>query len=186
MYHSFSLNKNGIDEEWLYKKKYFANTRSTQKIIFERYKNKISFGNTYKKYKNIWNLFKDNTDFNTSKSLILSINAIKEENGIFRDLYNYIVKANFNAESIFNQQKSIDILNQNSSIYSQFEKIVNKFDPCLLGINIDEQQDNFDNTFYNVSGVHKSVNKNQNNILIPLQNESYGTIKMFNIMKACY
>lgn len=180
--YGFSLNKNGIDEEWLYKKKYFVNTRATQKIMFERCKNKISFGNTYKKYKNIWNLFKNNTDFNTSKLLILSIIAIKEENGIFRDLYNYIVKANFNAESIFNQQKSIDILNQNSSIYSQFEKIVNKFDPCLLGINIDEQQDNFGNTFYNVSGVHKSVNKNQNNILIPLQNESHGTIKMFNIM----
>lgn len=61
LYYGFSLNKNSIDEEWLYKKKYFANTRSTQKIIFERYKNKISFGNTYKKYKNIWNLFKDNT-----------------------------------------------------------------------------------------------------------------------------
>ncbi|UKI56998.1 MAG: hypothetical protein L6V81_06210 [Clostridium sp.] len=57
-------------------------------------------------------------------------------------------------------------------------KIVNKFDPCLLGINIDEQQDNFGNTFYNVSGVHKSVNKKiKNNILIPLQNESHGTIK---------
>ncbi|UKI56999.1 MAG: hypothetical protein L6V81_06215 [Clostridium sp.] len=51
--------------------------------------------------------FKNNTDFNTSKLLILSIIAIKEEKWyFFRDLYNYIVKANFNAESIFfNQQK---------------------------------------------------------------------------------
>ena len=49
-------------------------------------------------------LHKTNKQFNIS--IILQFCVYNPEHSFddFRDLYNYIVKANFNAESIFNQQ----------------------------------------------------------------------------------
>lgn len=178
--YGFSMNKNGFDEEWLYKKKFSSTTRATQKMIFERIKNKTDFGKAYEKYKKTWELFGDN-NLNTNKLLILSNMAIKEEKGILRDIYNYISKFNFRIDSVFQQQISIDLLNQNNLLYKRFQKIINEFDPCLLGIKIDEFNDDSGNKTYNISGVHRNIDNNSHT-LIPLQGESDGTYKIFNIM----
>lgn len=180
--YGFSMNKNGFDEEWLYKKKFSSSTKATQKIIFERIKDKVNFGNSYENYKKTWGLFCENTSLSTNKLLILSNVAIKEEKGILRDIYNYINKFNFKIESVFQQQISIDILNKNNLLYERFEKIINEFDPCLLGIKIDEVIDDLGNKSYIINGVHKNMDDNKSHILIPLQRESDGTIKIFNIM----
>lgn len=180
--YGFAMNKDGFDEEWLYQKKFSSTTKATQKIIFERFKNNIEFGKQFGKYKKTWELFKDDTNVNTNKLLILSNVAIKEEKGILRDIYNFISKFSFRIESIFQQQISIDILNQNSLLYEKFQKILNEFDPCLLGIRIDELNDELGNKKYNISGVHKNIDNKENYILIPLQGESDGTVKIFNIM----
>ena len=180
--YGFSMNKNGFDEEWLYKKKFSSTTKATQKMIFERMKDMVEFGKSYKKYEKTWNLFVDNTNLSTNKLLILSNVAIKEEKGILRDIYNYISKFNFRIESVFQQQVSINLLSQNNLLYEKFQKIINEFDPCLLGIKIDELSDNSDNKSYKISGVHKNIDNNKNRILIPLQGESDGTVKIFNIM----
>lgn len=179
--YGFSMNKNGFDEEWLYKKN-FSSSTSSQKVVFERIKNKINFGASYKKYKKTWDLFGDNTNVNINKLLILSNVAIKEETGIFRDIYDYISKFTFKIESVFEQQVSIGILSQNDSLYKKFQNIINEFDPCLLGIRIDELNGDTEGKAYRVSGVHKSVEDDRKHILIPLQRESDGTVKIFNIM----
>ena len=179
--YGFSMNKNGFEEEWLYKKKFSSNTKSTQKMIFERMNRRIYFGKSYEKYRKTWKLFGENTNLNTNKLLILTNLAIKEEQGILRDIYNYINKFNFRIESIFQQQISVNILNQNNLLYSKFQKIINEFDPCLLGISIDEFNDDTGKKSYFISGVHKNID-NKTHTLIPLQKESDGTIKMFNIM----
>lgn len=180
--YGFSMNKNGFDEEWLYKKKFSSTTKATQKIIFERYKDNIEFGKTFEKYRKTWNLFGDNTNINTNKLLILSNVAIKEEKGDLRDIYNFISKFSFKIESVFQQQVSIDILNQNNLLYKKFQEIINEFDPCLLGIRIDELNDEAGNKAYKISGVHKNIDDHKRQILIPLQGESDGTVKIFNIM----
>ena len=115
--YGFSLNKNQISEEWLYTKKFTANTKASQKIIFERINNKVLFGKSYTKYKKTWNLF--GKEINVSKLLILSNLALKEESGILRDLYNYICKFDFKIESEF-KNASIDILCKDNLIYNQF------------------------------------------------------------------
>lgn len=179
--YGFSMNKNGFDEEWLYKKKFSSNPTS-QKPIFERSKNNVEFGNAYEKYKRTWELFGDNSNLNTNKLLILSNVAIKEEKGDLRDIYDYINKFNFKIESVFQQQVSINILTQDSLLYEKFQKIINEFDPCLLGITIEELSDESGNKSYNISGVHKNIDNSRKSTLIPLQRESDGTVKIFNIM----
>lgn len=179
--YGFAMNKEGFDEEWLYKKKFSSSTKATQKVIFERYKNDVEFGKTYEKYKKTWELFGNNTNLITNKLLILSNVAIKEEKGIFRDIYDFISKFKFRIENIFQQQVSIDILSQNDLLYEKFQKIINEFDPCLLGIKIDEFNDNSGSKAYKISGVHKNID-NKSHTLIPLQRESDGTVKIFNIM----
>ena len=180
--YGFSMNKNGFDEEWLYKKKFSLNTKATQKIVYERIKEKINFGSSFENHKKTWELFGENTGVNTNKLLILSNVALKEENGLFRDIYNYISKFCFKIDNILKQQVSINILTENNLLYKKFQKIINEFDPCLLGIEIDELNDESGNKTYRVSGVHKNIDIKNKEILIPLHGESDGTIKIFNIM----
>lgn len=178
--YGFSLNKKQITEEWLYTKKFVANTRAKQKIIFERNKNKVIFGNNYSKYKKTWDLFGNNINLKSDKLLVLSNIAIKEEKGALRNLYDYICKFDFRIESEF-KNTSIEILNQNDTVYQKFQHIINEFDPCLLGIKIDVV--NMDNEKrYNVRGIHQSLDDPNTSIMIPLQKESNGTIRIFNIM----
>ena len=179
--YGFSMNRNGFDEEWLYKKKFSSTTKASQKIIFERSQDLVNFGTSYANYEKTWNLFSDNINLSTNKLLILSNVAIKEEKGILRDIYNYINKFDFRVESVFQSQTSINLLSQNNLLYEKFQQIINEFDPCLLGIKIDEISDNGENKSYKLSGVHKNID-NKNHILLPLQYESDGTIKIFNII----
>ena len=175
--YGFSVNKKGFTEEWLYKKKFSKNSNTTQKTIFERVNNKITFSKSYNNSFKTWNLFGNNKNLNINKLLVLTTVALKEEDGVFREIYNYINKINFKIENIFENQISINLLNQNHSIFKKFQKILNEFDPCLLGIQIDKINDDY----YKVSGIHKNID-NDNNILIPIQNESAGTYKIFNIL----
>lgn len=180
--YGFSINKDGFEEEWLYKKKFSSTTKSTQKIIFERYKDKIEFGKSFEKYEKTWNLFGGDANINTNKLLVFSNVAIKEEKGDLRDIYNYINKFSFRIDSFLEQQASVNILNQSSLLYKKFQKIINEFDPCLSGIVIDEFNDDSGNKKYKISGVHKNIDNKSEGILIPLNKESDGTIKIFNII----
>lgn len=178
--YGFSLNRDKITEEWLYEKKFALNTRASSKIIFERLDKDVTFGNKYSKYEKIWSLFGTDSNLNVDKLMVLSSLAIKEEDGILRDLYNYICKFNCKIEKQF-QTASIDILKQNNTIYEKFQTIIHEFDPCLLGIKIDSFETE-EGKKYNISGIHKNLDDPKVKILIPLQNESNGTIRMLDIM----
>lgn len=178
--YGFSLNKNQIDEEWLYTKKFSFNTKATQKIIFERFNNEVFFGKAFNKYEKTWGLFGKDTNLNTDKLLILSNIAVKEETGIFRDLYDYISKFSFKIESEF-KKASIEILGEDDSVYHKFQKIINEFDPCLLGIKIEEVEVDGEKA-YNISGIHRNIDNPSEPFSIPLQRESNGTIRIFDIM----
>lgn len=180
--YGFAINKNEIAEEWLYKKKFISTSKSTQKIIFERSKDIVEFGPSYDKYKRTWELFGKDINLVTRKLLVLTNVAIKEEKGILRDIYNYISKFSFKLESIFQQQVSIDILTKNNQLFDKFQKIISEFDPCLIGINIDEINDETGNKTYRISGLHQNIDNNKTHTLLPLSRESDGTIKIFNIM----
>ena len=176
--YGFSINKEEIEEEWLYKKKFTNNKRSIQKVIFERNHNQVNFSKSYNNYKRTWNLFKN--DINFKKLLILSNLSIKEEHGILRSIYDFINKFNFRIESILDRNTSIDILTKNNTLFNKFQEIIKEFDPCLLGIQIDEISIDNEKS-YKISGIHKSLDNNKT-ILLPLHKESDGTIKIFNIM----
>ena len=177
--YGFSLNKNGFSEEWLYKKKFSLNNNTKQWIVFERSNDNIHFGNSCDKYEKTWNLFKNSV--NTNKLLILSNVALKEEDGIFRDIYNFINKFYFRVERTLSSSVSIEILNENNLLYDRFQNIINEFDPCLLGIRIDKYRDETGKELFQINGVHKNIDSNKS-ILLPIERESDGTIKIFNIM----
>ena len=177
--YGFSLNKNGFSEEWLYKKKFSLNNNTKQWIVFERSNDNIHFGNSCDKYEKTWNLFKNSV--NTNKLLILSNVALKEEDGIFRDIYNFINKFYFRVERTLSSSVSIEILNENNLLYDRFQNIINEFDPCLLGIRIDKYRDETGKELFQINGVHKNIDSNKS-ILLPIECESDGTIKIFNIM----
>lgn len=177
--YGFSLNKNMIEEEWLYVKKFSSTTRSNQKIIFERNHEQVTFGNNYKKYEKTWNLFGKDMNLNTNKLLVLTNIALKEESGNIRDLYDYICKFDFKIESEF-KNASIEILTEKDTIYKKFQNIINEYDPCLLGIKIDSV-DIEHGKMFNISGIHKNLDE-PNTTLIPLYRESNGTIRIFDIM----
>lgn len=179
--YGFSMNCHRIEEEWLYKRK-FSSSSTIEKIVFERDKESINFGKAYFKYKKMWELFSKN--INTNKLLVLSNVAIKEDNGLFRNIYNYISKFIFKSSSVLNEQISIDILSGNNLLYDKFQKIINDFDPCLLGIKIEKVNSDILTNAYKISGIHKNIDDDKKQVLIPLQRESDGTIKMFSIMPA--
>lgn len=176
--YGFSVNKNGFDEEWLYKKKFSNPNKTIQKMVFERANNMVSFGKTYENYEKLWNLF---GNINTNKLLILSNIAIKEEKGILRDIYDFVSKFSFKIESSFNQKLSINILNEDNALFTKFQQVINEYDPCLVGIDIKKSSNENNEDVYKIHGIHKSIDGKEE-ILIPLQYESDGTIKLFNIM----
>lgn len=180
--YGFAMNRDGFVEEWLYKKKFSASTKASQKIVFERLNNHVEFGKSFEKYRKTWELFGKDIDVNTKKLLVLSNVAIKEETGILRNIYDFVCKFSFRIESVFQQQVSIDILNKNNLLYDRFQKIIREFDPCLLGIRIDQIDHETGEKSYRISGVHKNIDNTKKHILIPLHRESDGTVKIFNIM----
>lgn len=180
--YGFSMNKEGFDEEWLYKKKFSSTTTASQKVIFERGRDDVEFGTNFEKYKKTWELFGDSININTNKLLILSNIAIKEEKGTLRDIYNFVSKFNFKLASVFQTQVSIDILKKDNLLYNKFQKIIREFDPCLHGIAIEKVNADSGNPAYKISGIHQNVNDPKKTTFLPLQNESDGTYKIFHIM----
>ena len=174
--YGFTINKMKFDEEWLYYKKVSQDSRIKEKKIFERF-DKVEFGNEFKKFEKIWNLYKSN------KLLILNTLALKEESGVFRDIYNYIFKFRYKSDKVLNKYISIDILSKNSSVNKKFEAILKEADPCLLGINVEDiGVDENGERKYAIYGVHRSNDKSIEKYYLPFEGESNGTIKIFNLM----
>ena len=176
--YGFSVNKNGFDEEWLYKRKFSKNNKTVQKIIFERSKNNIYFNPTYSQYEKAWKLF---DEINTKKILVLTSVAIKEKNGILREIYDYICKFYFKIDSILDNQTVINLLSKDNSLYNKFQEIIKEFDPCLLGVNVDEVTNITGSKELRLYGVHQNIDDDKKTF-IPLHLESAGTFKILSIM----
>ena len=177
--YGFSLNKNKIEEEWLYKKRFSLNSKAQQKMIFERRGKLVDFGTSYKNYEKMWNFFNKEINLNIDKLLVLSTIAPKEEKGIFRDLYSFILKSNVIIESSF-KNLTVDILDASDSRYDKFQEIIQEFDPCILDVKVEKKEENENK--YDINVLHLNLDDKSNPIVLPLQNESNGTIKIFNII----
>ena len=176
--YGFTMNNKKFDEEWLYMRKFSSTTVASEKYIFERYENGVNFANKYLNYKKIWELFGNDTNLNTDKMLVLSTIALKEEQGIFRNIFNFVNKSSFRVKTLF-RLPNVEIFSNDDKLFNKFNKIISKFDPCLLGINIEEVDK--ENNSVVIQGVHKNIDDNSK-CFIPLEQESEGTIKIFSIM----
>ncbi|MEG0909746.1 MAG: ATP-binding protein [Bacilli bacterium] len=180
--YGFSLNKNGFVDEWLFTKKFDIKSNSKEKLIFERQDGKYKFGSSFISYENMWKLY--SSDANNKKLLILAQIALKEENGIFRNIYNWIIGFNSSLNDEYNlnsdRKLSIMLLKNNEKIRNDFKKMINEFDPFLVDIEIKEVEkpDKTMDTF--LIGIHNVMDTNNNKL--PFLSESDGTIKMFDIL----
>lgn len=177
--YGFALNKKMYTEEWLYRKPFNSTTKASEKLIFERQKNKVKFGRSYTKHEKIWNLYESEID--SKKLLILSHIAMKEEKGFFRDIYEFMNNFSCKIDTTLNKL-SIEILNNDTEIHKKFKELLNEFDPFLLDVKIDYIEDGEEKNKVKISGIHKNIDNPKQNILIPFENESFGTIKIFNVL----
>lgn len=172
--YGFEINKDMICDEWLFVKR--NSTRAVQKTIFHRTKKKVDFGKEYKKYNNIWDLFK-NQEYN--KLLVLSSVALKDTDGIIRNLFEYISKFDIKLEGRLSNRINISFFNEENKLYDKFKTFLNVFDPCLLGIEVSEIEADGKKISI-INGIHKS--EDGNTMLLPMNRESQGTWKLFSIM----
>ncbi len=177
--YGFSLNKNGFDEEWLYKKKFSKTSQASQKVIFERNRQTVSFGSQYSQYEKIWEVF--GSTGNTDKLLVLTNVAIKEKSGVLREIYDYVCKYYFKIEYALNDSTVIKILGEKNALYKEFCDILKEFDPCLLGIEAEYTGNISGEKKLVLYGVHQNID-NGEKILIPLHLESAGTFKIISIL----
>ena len=178
--YGFTINPSGYDEEWLYKRRFSKSNVSVESIMFERVKNKIDFSRSLTKYNDILKLY--NNEVVSTKMLLLSFIGRKEKEGPIREIYDYICGFKVKLDYMDLRSISVDILHENTSVFSSFQKIVNSYDPCLKGINIQEIKNDLGKKKYEISGIHDLIDNNKKKVLIPLENESFGTIKIFNIL----
>ena len=59
---------------------------------------------------------------------------------------------------------------------------IKNFDPSLNGIEIKKQEDENNKNYYLIYGKHQNIDNEDSTVLIPLEQESEGTIKIFNIL----
>ena len=152
--YGFSLNKNKIEEEWLYTKRFALNTKAQQKKIFERSGKLVDFGTSYKNYEKMWNFFNKEINLNIDKLLVLSTIAPKEEKGIFRDLYSFILKSDVIIESSF-KNVTVDILDASDSRYDKFQEIIQEFDPCILDVKVEKKEEQENK--YDINVLHLNL-----------------------------
>ena len=133
--YGFAVNSNCITEEWLYIKKSSTDSRVNETCVFERHNDEVHFDKKYSKYDNIWKLF--TSEVSSSKLLVLSHVASKDENGFFRKIYNYMSNFIGEIDSEKSREMSIRILKGNTDIDRKFQEIIKEFDPCLLGVRIE-------------------------------------------------
>lgn len=179
--YGFIINTNIIEAEWLYKRKMSNKNNTIPKIVFERYEDDIVFGPSFKNYEKLWNLFKSQT--NIEKSFVMSSIARKEESGILRDIYDFICKFSIIYGKDTDTIDSAELLKGDKELRERFFKLINEFDPCLEGFEINtEKFENKTNSFF-IFGLHSSIEKDEKNgYKLALNDESEGTIKMFNIL----
>lgn len=174
--YGFAVNKNEIAEEWLYTKRFTNDKRVEEKPVFERRKREVNFAKKYNHYEKIWKLYSD--EIYMDKLLIISHIARKDEKGFFREIFNYIRRSHFELVKISKNQINLTVFKENSQIEQNFTDIVKEIDPNLLRFEIERE----DGKVKKISGVHRNIEKPGEECLLPIELESHGTIKVFNIL----
>lgn len=172
--YGFIATKDLILEEWLYKKLFKAKTKAKEKMLFERQKGAVVFGQELKKEEQVEELI-------TDKTLLLSILG-RRKTYVAKDIYNWFINNNLVSEQPYISETVIKLLHEDKNLYSQFKTLLSEIDPCLKDLKITPKEDENQRTKYEVQGVHSDAEDSNKTHLLPLRGESSGTKRIIKIL----
>lgn len=180
--YGFTLDNNGIKEEWLNSKA--KTSRSEYKQIFYRNEelNELNLEGISIKAR-------ENIKFSLQReTLIVSLGA-KLKIPILKKIRDWFLNNEFAdfgepIENFFLSRMIPDNFSEDKSVQEKVVKYLSSFDSSIIDFNVEtvESKDEDEDISVKIDAVHKMINSNEKTT-IPLQNESSGTLKMFALFQ---
>lgn len=176
--YGFTLNQNGVVEEWLNSK---AKTAREYKTIFYRSKDELDLSGLPNKNQEIirMSLY--------DEALIVSLGAKQRitKLKLIRDWFYNTNFANFGnpIENVFLSSLIPDGFADNEGVQAKVIDYFAAFDPSIIGFNVETIKSDDDVEHVKIDAVHQIIDSD-NTASIPLQDESDGTLKMFALYPA--
>ena len=174
--YGFSLNQDGVTEEWLNVK---AKTAREYKKIFYRHGKDMDLSGLPPKTQKII------PDFLNQKALIVSIGAKMQIDRLkqVRDWFFDVEFANYGdpLENLYVARVLPDGFADSNEVQQNVVNYFASFDPSILGFNVRKKPvENGEKETFEVDAIHKLVGTDKTTS-IPLEEESDGTLKMFTL-----
>lgn len=176
--YGFTLNQNGVVEEWLNSK---AKTAREYKTIFYRSKDELDLSGLPNKNQEIirMSLY--------DEALIVSLGAKQRltKLKLIRDWFYNTNFTNFGnpIENVFLSSLIPDGFADNEGVQAKVIDYFATFDPSIIGFNVETIKSDGDVEHVKIDAVHQIIDSD-NTASIPLQDESDGTLKMFALYPA--
>lgn len=176
--YGFTLNQNGVVEEWLNSK---AKTAREYKTIFYRSKDELDLSGFPNKNQEIirMSLY--------DEALIVSLGAKQRitKLKLIRDWFYNTNFINFGnpIENVFLSSLIPDGFADNEGVQAKVIDYFAAFDPSIIGFNVETIKSDVDVEHVKIDAVHRIIDSD-NTASIPLQDESDGTLKMFALYPA--
>lgn len=176
--YGFTLNQDGIVEEWLNSK---AKTAREYKTIFYRSKEELDFSGLPNKYQEIirMSLY--------DETLVVSLGAKQRiaKLKLIRDWFNNINFTNFGnpIENAFLSSLIPDGFADSKGVQAKVIDYFAAFDQSIIGFDVETIKSDDAVEHVKIDAIHRIIGSD-NTASIPLQDESDGTLKMFALYPA--
>lgn len=176
--YGFTLNQDGVVEEWLNSK---AKTAKEYKTIFYRSKEELDLSGLPKKNQQVICMSLYN------EALIVSLGA-KQRIAKLKFIRDWFYNTNFTNfgnpfENAFLSSLIPDDFADDESVQKKVIDYFAAFDSSIIGFNIETIQSDDDVEHVKIDAIHRVIGS-ENTASIPLQDESDGTLKMFALYPA--
>lgn len=174
--YGFSLQKNEVLNEWLYRK---ARTAKEYRTIFEREGDKIiTISSALKKYKENINMSLEKGTLVISLGAKLKINEFKKVRDWF--YHNEIIDCGNIFEEIIMYKQLYRNFVHSQDMQDKIVKYLSAFDTSIRKLEVKETKAEDGKKYYYVDSYHKMIN-DDSYAAIPLYQEAGGTFKMLSL-----
>lgn len=175
--YGFSLDNNGVVEEWLNRK---SKSAKKYRRIFYRSKQKLDLTGLPKVNKDSIHASLENETLVVSLGAKLKISQLK----IVRDWFykNTFVDFGDPIANVFLSSVMPKDFTDDKMVQDKVISYFASFDNSIIGFNVEEQKRDDDKKIYKIEAIHKMTNGTTTTL--PLKEESAGTLKMFALFPA--
>ena len=175
--YGFSLNRDGITEEWLNTK---AKTVQNYRRIFYRSKTKLDLPGISKKRQENILLALEKETLIVSLGSKLKVDILKT----VRDWFYYLNFADFSdpIENVFLSSRIPHGFSKDKAVQRNTVSYLSAFDPSIIDFQVEILKEDDDVSRVKINAVHRT--QDGGTAAIPLEQESSGTLKMFALYPA--